>query len=69
MNQELPQLHRIGEFLRRTGLSRSTAYREIAAGRLRITRIGRSVRISEEEIGRYIANAESAATSEERQRL
>jgi len=53
------RLYRIQEFLSRTGLSRSTAYREIANGHLKVARIGRSIRISEAEICRYIAEAES----------
>ena len=49
-----PKLYKIQEFIQRTGLSRSTAYREIAKGHLRVVHIGRSVRISESEICRYI---------------
>lgn len=50
------KLYKLQEFILRTGLSRSTAYREIANGRLKVARIGRSVRVSEAEICRYIAS-------------
>ena len=59
MSDTKPKLHHLSEFLDRTGLSRSSAYREITAGNLRVTRIGRSIRISESEICRYIQQAES----------
>jgi excisionase family DNA binding protein len=59
-NQVKPQLHHIQEFLSRTGLSRSTAYREIESGHLKVVRIGRILRISEAEICRYIADLDSA---------
>jgi excisionase family DNA binding protein len=58
MSDIAPRLHHLSEFLNRTGLSRSSAYREITAGRLRVTRIGRSLRVSEAEICRYIQEAE-----------
>jgi len=53
------KLYKLHEFILRTGLSRSTAYREIANGRLKVARIGRSVRISEAEICRYITSVEN----------
>ena len=60
MSDKTPKLHHLSEFLDRTGLSRSSAYREIAKGNLKVTRIGRSVRISESEICRFIEQAEGA---------
>ena len=54
-----PQLHRFDIFLERTGLSRSSAYREISKGNLKVIRIGRAIRISESEIRRYINEAEA----------
>jgi excisionase family DNA binding protein len=57
----IPKLHKLEVFLERTGLSRSTAYREIALGNLKPTRIGRTLRFSESEISRYITNAEEAS--------
>lgn len=60
MSDTAPKLHHLEEFLVRTRLSRSSAYREIAAGKLHVTRIGRSIRISEAEICRYINAAESS---------
>jgi excisionase family DNA binding protein len=59
--QAKPQLHHIQEFLSRTGLSRSTAYREIESGHLKVVRIGRTLRISEAEICRYIGHVENEA--------
>src|SRR5690606_39856378 len=43
------------EAAQRIGVSESTIRREIAAGRLRATRIRRLVRVDEAEIGRYLA--------------
>ena len=56
---ETPQLHKLEILLDRTGLSRSTVYREIALGKLKPVRIGRALRFSESEICRYIQDAES----------
>jgi excisionase family DNA binding protein len=56
---ETPQLHKLEILLDRTGLSRSTVYREIALGKLKPVRIGRALRFSESEICRYISDAES----------
>jgi excisionase family DNA binding protein len=53
------QLHHLSTFLERTGLSRSSAYREIQRGTLKVVRIGRAVRISENEIRRFIAEVEN----------
>jgi excisionase family DNA binding protein len=50
----LPTLHKLSAVSVRTGLSRSALYREINAGKLHIIKIGRSVRISESELSRYI---------------
>ena len=58
ITNEIPKLHKLGEFLSRTGLSRSTAYREISSGKLKPVRIGRALRFSESEICRYISEAE-----------
>jgi excisionase family DNA binding protein len=56
---EAPQLHKLEILLDRTGLSRSTVYREIALGKLKPVRIGRTLRFSEFEICRYISDAEN----------
>ena len=50
----LPTLHKLVEVGSRTGLSRSALYREINAGRLKVVKIGRSVRITESELSRFI---------------
>lgn len=56
----LPTLHRLSTAQARTGLSRSSLYREIynensnPSGRLKIIKIGRSVRVSEQELSRFI---------------
>ena len=61
----LPTLHRLSTVQTRTGLSRSSIYREIynensnPAGRLKIIKIGRSVRVSEQELSRFIKSLES----------
>lgn len=55
----LPTLHKLVEVGSRTGLSRSALYREINAGRLKVVKIGRSVRITESELGRFIESLEA----------
>lgn len=56
-----PSLHQLSAVSERTGLSRSTLYREIDAGHLRALKIGRSIRISESELVRYIHSLEQMA--------
>ena len=53
-NSPLPRLHKLESVAERVGLSRSAIYREISAGRLKIVKIGRAVRVTEAEIVRYI---------------
>jgi excisionase family DNA binding protein len=55
----LPTLHKLVEVGSRTGLSRSALYREINAGRLKVVKIGRSVRITESELSRFIESLEA----------
>jgi excisionase family DNA binding protein len=50
----LPTLHRLPVAMARTGLSRSAIYRVINSGQLKVVKIGRSVRISEQELSRFI---------------
>ena len=49
------QLFRISEVGARLALSRSSIYKEIGLGKLHGVRIGKSLRITSEEITRYIA--------------
>lgn len=55
MSQEALLL-KVSEVGARLGMSRSTIYREIQNGNLRAFKIGKSVRISAEEVTRYIEN-------------
>lgn len=48
------RLLKIGAVCDLTQMSRSAIYREIDSGNLRAVRIGRSVRISENELNRYL---------------
>lgn len=50
----VPTLLRLSEVMARTGLSKASVYRVINAGKLKTVKIGRSVRISEAELSRYI---------------
>ncbi len=57
--QALPALLKLTEISARTGLSRSTLYREIRTvsnpqGRLKIVRIGRAVRVREQDLADFI---------------
>lgn len=49
-----PTLLRLTQVMERTGLSKASIYRVINAGQLKTVKIGRSVRISESELSRYI---------------
>jgi len=54
----LPQLHTLATVGERTSLSRSALYREIKAGRLTALKVGKALRISENELQRFIASLE-----------
>jgi excisionase family DNA binding protein len=56
MNNEYqtPNLLSLKEVGERTALSRSTIYREIESGRLQAVKIGKSVRVMDSELRRYI---------------
>ena len=54
----LPQLHTLATVGDRTSLSRSALYREIKAGRLQALKVGKALRISENELQRFIASLE-----------
>ena len=53
-----PSLHKLAGVMARTGLSRSAVYRVINEGKLKTVKIGRSVRISEQELNRFINDLE-----------
>jgi excisionase family DNA binding protein len=55
----VPTLHRLPVVMTRTGLSKSGLYRVINAGQLKVIKIGRSVRVSESELGRFIESLEN----------
>jgi excisionase family DNA binding protein len=50
----LASLHKLAVVMARTGLSRSAVYRVINEGKLKTVKIGRSVRVSEQELNRFI---------------
>lgn len=49
-----PTLHKLATVTARTGLSRSAIYREIGAGRLKTVKIGRAVRVREQDLIEFI---------------
>jgi excisionase family DNA binding protein len=51
---QTPKLLSLNEVSERTSLSRSTIYREIEGGRLIAVKIGKSVRVTDSELRRYI---------------
>ena len=53
-----PSLHKLAVVMARTGLSRSAVYRVINEGKIKTVKIGRSVRISEQELSRFINSLE-----------
>jgi len=60
MESQAPQtLHKLAGVIARTGLSRSAIYREIhsdtnRSGRLKVVRIGRAVRVREQDLNDFI---------------
>jgi len=50
----LPALHKLSEVMTRTGFSRSAVYRVINLGQLKTVKIGRSVRVKEADLHRFI---------------
>jgi len=51
-----PMLHRLNTVMDRTGLSKSSLYRVINTGQIKVIKIGRSVRVSETELARFIVS-------------
>jgi excisionase family DNA binding protein len=49
-----PTLHKLAQVGVRTGLSRSALYREINSGRLKVVKIGRAVRVREQDLSEFI---------------
>ena len=60
-DQPLPLLNTMPEVVRRLGLGRSKVYEEIAAGNLRVVKVGRRTLIAETELQRYVRNLTEAA--------
>lgn len=50
-----PRLLALAEVSLQTSLSRSTLYREIEAGRLKVVKIGKSVRVTDQSLRDYIS--------------
>jgi excisionase family DNA binding protein len=61
-SQVLPQLHALGVVSARTSLSRSALYREIKAGHLRALKVGKSLRVSEDDLQAFISSLREAKT-------
>jgi excisionase family DNA binding protein len=53
--------YRISEFCQATGIGRSRLYEEIAAGRLRTVKFGRSTLVMAEDATAFLANLRGAA--------
>ena len=54
ITETFPTLLKLPEVMERTGLSKASVYRVINSGQLKTVKIGRSVRISETELSRFI---------------
>lgn len=54
--QNLPQLHKIASVSARTELSRSAIYQQIKDGNLKTVKIGKSIRITENDLQTFIAS-------------
>lgn len=57
---ERRRLYTIPQVVEQTGFSRSTVYEQIASGRLRAVKLGRSVRVTTDELDRWIAELSEA---------
>jgi excisionase family DNA binding protein len=49
-----PSLHKLNKVSERTGLSRSSLYREIKSGKLKTVKIGRAIRVREQDLSDFI---------------
>lgn len=49
-----PVLHKLTKVSERTGLSRSSLYREIKSGKLKTVKIGRAIRVREQDLADFI---------------
>jgi predicted DNA-binding transcriptional regulator AlpA len=56
----MKKLLRISEFLELYSISRTALYREVAAGRLIITKIGNASRIAQEDAATWLASLPKA---------
>lgn len=56
---DLPELMTMGEFLARYSIGRTTAYREAAAGRLKLRKLGTATRIARADAEAWAANLPS----------
>jgi excisionase family DNA binding protein len=61
--QVLPQLHTLGAVSARTSMSRSALYREIKSGRLSALKIGKSLRVSEEDLQAFIGSLQKTKSA------
>lgn len=61
MTDQIPLLHPVTEGLRRIGIGRSKGYELIAAGDLKVIKIGRRSLIAETELQRYVASLTEAS--------
>jgi excisionase family DNA binding protein len=59
--ETMPQLLRVTEVCARLAMSRSVIYREIEAGNLIAIRRGSSLRVSSQELNRYVENLQKVA--------
>lgn len=55
-NQVITQLHTLGVVSAKTSMSRSALYREIKSGRLSALKIGKSLRVSEEDLQAFLSS-------------
>jgi hypothetical protein len=53
---DLPELMTMGEFLARYSCARTTAYREVAAGRLKLRKLGTATRIARADAEAWAAS-------------
>lgn len=55
-NQVITQLHTLEAISGRTSMSRSALYREIKSGRLSALKIGKSLRVSEQDLQAFLSS-------------
>ena len=64
----LPELMTVRDFLNNFRMGKTTFYREVEAGRLRITKVGRSTRVAREDAAVWLRGLAERSDNADRQK-